>query len=52
VPALPVPFILIMAFADGDTRAEARALGAAAFLEKPLSITDLQAAIRTAIEPH
>ena len=52
VRALPVPFILITAFADEDTRAEARALGAAAFLEKPLSIADLQAAIRTAIEPH
>ena len=50
--ALPVPFILITAFADEDTRAEARTLGAAAFLEKPLSIADLQAAIRTAIEPH
>jgi len=48
----PVPFILITAFADEDTRAEARALGAAAFLEKPLSIADLQAAVRTAIEPH
>ena len=48
----PVPFILITAFADEDTRAEARALGAAAFLEKRLSIADLQAAIRTAIEPH
>src|SRR5438034_9602185 len=48
----PVPFILITAFADEDTRAVARALGAAAFLEKPLSIADLQAAVRTAIEPH
>jgi len=48
----PVPFILITAFADEDTRAEARDLGAAAFLEKPLSIQDLQAAVRTAIEPH
>ena len=48
----PVPFILITAFADEDTRAEARNLGAAAFLEKPLSIQDLQAAVRTAIEPH
>ena len=48
----PVPFILITAFADEDTRAEARALGAAAFLEKPLSIDDLQAAVRTAFEPH
>jgi len=27
-------------------------LGPQAFLEKPLSIVDLQAAIRTAIEPH
>jgi DNA-binding response OmpR family regulator len=48
----PVPFILITAFADEDTRAEARDLGAAAFLEKPLSIQDLQAAVRTVIEPH
>jgi len=40
------------AFADEDTRAEARALGAAALLEKPLSIDDLQAAVRTAIGPH
>ncbi len=48
----PVPFILITASADEDTRAEARALGAAAFLEKPLSIDGLQAAVRTAIEPH
>jgi len=47
-----VPFILITAFADEDTRAEARDLGAAAFLEKPLSIQDLQAAVRTVIEPH
>ena len=47
-------FILIAAFADEDTRAraEARALGAAALLEKPLSIDDLQAAVRTAIAPH
>ena len=45
-------FILITAFADDDTRAEARALGAAALLEKPLSIDDLQAAVRTAIAPH
>src|SRR5213592_4006517 len=48
----PVPFILITASADEDTRAEAQALGAAVFLEKPLSIADLQAAVRTAIEPH
>ena len=45
-------FILMTAFADEDTRAEARALGAAALLEKPLSIDDLQAAVRTAIGPH
>ncbi len=48
----PVPFILITASADEDTRAAARALGAAAFLEKPLSIDDLQTAVRAAIEPH
>jgi CheY-like chemotaxis protein len=44
-----VPFILITAFGDDRTRAEAHALGASCVLEKPLDLTDLRDAVRQAM---
>jgi CheY-like chemotaxis protein len=46
-----VPFILVTAFADRETHAEARALGATACLEKPFRIDELDAAIEAATLP-
>ena len=42
------PFILITAHGNQDTYAEARVLGAAAVLEKPFDVGELQAALSTA----
>jgi two-component system response regulator AtoC len=44
-----VPFILITAFGDDRTRAEAHALGANRVLEKPLDLTHLRDAVREAM---
>src|SRR5262245_6986020 len=44
-----VPFILITAFGDDRTRAEAHALGANRVLEKPLDLSHLRAAVREAM---
>ncbi len=45
----PVPFILITAFADSQTRAEAWRLGAVAFLSKPFSLDDIRTLVRDAV---
>ena len=42
------PVVLITAFGDEETRAEARELGAAAFLDKPLDPEALRSAVRDA----
>jgi len=47
-----VPFIVMSAFADRETRDEARALGATAFLEKPFRIEELAAAVGAAARAH
>ena len=39
------PVVLITAFGDAETRAEALSLGAAAFLDKPLDPDELRAAV-------
>ena len=44
-----VPFILITAFGDDRTRAEAHALGANRVLEKPLDLRHLRDAVREAM---
>ena len=43
------PVVLITAFGDDETRAEALDLGAAAVLDKPLDPTSLRAAVLTAV---
>ena len=43
------PLIVMTAYADPAVRAEARSLGAAAFLEKPLDLDQLRAAVRRAM---
>lgn len=43
------PIILITAFGDEETRAEALELGAAAVLDKPFEIDELRAAIRRTV---
>ena len=43
---LKVPFILISAFADMETRIEASHLSVSAFLSKPFEIDQLRAAVR------
>jgi CheY-like chemotaxis protein len=44
----PVPVILITAFGDEDTHAEARELGVNAVFDKPFDLEDLCAAVREA----
>ncbi len=44
----PTPVILVTAFGDDETHAEARALGAAAILDKPVSAAALCAAVAEA----
>jgi DNA-binding NtrC family response regulator len=44
-----IPVVVITAFADDQTRHEAEALGAAAFLEKPVDVAALQRALRQAV---
>lgn len=44
-----VPVILITAFGDGETHAEAHQLGAFAILDKPFDMTALSAAVAAAI---
>jgi CheY-like chemotaxis protein len=43
--ACPVPVILITAFGDEETHAEARELGATAILDKPFDLDDLRALV-------
>jgi CheY-like chemotaxis protein len=43
--ACPVPVILITAFGDEETHAEARELGATAVLDKPFDLDDLRALV-------
>lgn len=47
----PPPMILITAFGDSDTHAEAKRLGAAAILDKPFPVEDLLKAVRDIIPP-
>jgi len=42
----PTPIVLITAYGDPRTRAEARALGAITVLDKPLDLTKLRATVR------
>ena len=44
-----IPVVLITAFADADTRAQAETLGATALLNKPLDIDRLQKMVRGAV---
>jgi FixJ family two-component response regulator len=43
------PVVLVTAYGDDETRAEARELGAAAFLDKPLDPEALRRAVAAAI---
>jgi len=43
------PFILITAYGDAHVRREARALGAAAVIDKPFGFGELQHALRRAL---
>jgi CheY-like chemotaxis protein len=43
------PFILITAYGDAHVRREARALGAAAVIDKPFGLGELQQALRRAL---
>jgi DNA-binding response OmpR family regulator len=43
-----LPVVLITAFGDEDTHAEARELGAIAVLDKPFDLDDLRAVVRAA----
>lgn len=47
-----VPVILITAFGDEETHAEARELGAVTVLDKPFDLDDLRAAVRSAAPPR
>jgi DNA-binding NtrC family response regulator len=47
-----IPVIVITAFGHSRVQTDCRALGAAAFLEKPLDTQQLLAAISTAVERH
>lgn len=46
------PFVLISAFADDETRAQARALGAAVMLSKPFEMEYFVEVIRTIVQPE
>lgn len=43
---LTCPVILLSSFADEETRAEARRLGAQVFLDKPVDLEELKTAVR------
>lgn len=43
------PVIIVTAFGDWDTYAQALARGASAFISKPLRLAELRAAVRTAL---
>ena len=46
-----LPMILITAFGDEETHAQAHRLGAAAIFDKPFDIADLQAKVREILHP-
>ena len=50
--AWDVPVILITAFSDPETRAQAKALGVTAFLEKPLDLEKLRQVIEVNVRPR
>ena len=47
---LQIPFMFLSAFADDDTAAQVRALGAVAYLVKPLDIGQILPPVQTAID--
>jgi CheY-like chemotaxis protein len=47
-----IPVIVISAYADPDTRARARDLGATAFLEKPIDLRELTRVLEEAMSGH
>jgi DNA-binding response OmpR family regulator len=46
---MKTPMLLITAYADATTRAEAHRLGAYAFMEKPFDIDELRSAVQSAV---
>jgi CheY-like chemotaxis protein len=48
---LECPVLLLSAFADAETHAEARRLGARALLDKPVDLDVLRAAVDAAVGP-
>lgn len=51
-PGLDTPVVLMTAYGDPDTRAEAHRLGAMAVLDKPLDWEELGSVVRTAVSTH
>jgi DNA-binding response OmpR family regulator len=49
--ALPLPAILITAFGDAETHADAYRLGATYVLDKPFDVDELRAAVQLALAP-
>ena len=45
------PVVLITAFGDDETKAEARRLGAATFIDKPFPMEELRHAVRAIVPP-
>ena len=51
-PGLDTPVVLMTAYGDPDTRAEAHRLGALAVLDKPLDWDELGSVVRSAVSMH
>jgi CheY-like chemotaxis protein len=49
---LALPVVLITAFGDAQTHAEARALGATAIVDKPFDVDDLRTLVLNLLTPH